>query len=48
MLSVSFSKNKSFYSEDIEVELTANNENAVIYYTTDGNDPDKNSKKYNN
>lgn len=45
-LSVSFSKNKSFYSEDIEVELTANADNAVIYYTTNGNDPDINSKKY--
>lgn len=45
-LSVSFSKTKTFYSENIEVELTANDENAVIYYTTDGNDPDLDSKKY--
>lgn len=45
-LSVLFSKNKSFYSEDIEVELTSNAADAVIYYTTDGNDPDVTSKKY--
>ena len=46
VLSVSFSKTKSFYSEDIEVELTSNDENAVIHYTTDGNDPTASSKKY--
>lgn len=46
VFSVSFSKTKSFYSEDIEVELKANRENAVIYYTIDGNDPDEKSKKY--
>lgn len=45
-LTVSFSKKKSFYNDDIEVELTANRENAVIYYTTDGNDPTEKSKKY--
>ncbi len=45
-LSVSFSKNKAFYSENIEVELKANKENAVIYYTIDGNDPTTDSKKY--
>lgn len=45
-LTVSFSKNNTFYSESIEVELTANDENAVIYYTVDGNDPDTDSKKY--
>lgn len=46
VLSVSFSKNKTFYSENIEVALTANDENAVIYYTINGNDPTTDSKKY--
>ena len=46
VLSVLFSKKKAFYSESIEVELTSNNKDAVIYYTLDGNDPDVNSKKY--
>ncbi len=46
VLSVSFSKNKTFYSDDIEVELTAGDENAFIYYTLDGNDPTLNSKRY--
>lgn len=45
-LTVSFSKNKAFYNENIEVELKANREDVVIYYTTDGNDPTVDSKKY--
>ena len=45
-LTVSFSKGKAFYDEDISVELTCNNPDAVVYYTTDGNDPDESSKKY--
>ena len=46
VFTVSFSKTKSFYDEDIEVELKANREDATIYYTTDGNDPTEKSKKY--
>lgn len=46
VLSVSFSKTNTFYSENIEVELSANVKNAEIYYTLDGNDPTTKSKKY--
>ncbi len=45
-LTILFSKNKTFYSDNIEVELKANREDAVIYYTLDGNDPTVDSKKY--
>ncbi len=45
-LAVSFSHSGTFYSETIEVELTCPEEGAVIYYTTNGNDPDEDSKKY--
>lgn len=45
-LTINFSKGKSFYDEDISVELTCNDPDAVIYYTIDGNDPDEASKKY--
>lgn len=45
-LTIDFSKGKSFYDEDINVELICNDPEAVIYYTTDGNDPNEKSKKY--
>lgn len=45
-LEVSFSKTKTFYDEDIEVELRCINPDAEIYYTTDGNDPTVASKRY--
>lgn len=45
-LSVEFSKSGTFYGENIEVELTSGDENAVIYYTLNGNDPDESAKKY--
>ncbi len=45
-LEVSFSKTNTFYAENIEVELSCGDKNAVIYYTTDGNDPTVQSKVY--
>ena len=45
-LNVKFPQKKTFYSEDVDVELTSDNGNAVIYYTTDGNDPTEKSKLY--
>lgn len=46
-LSVSFSEKKTFYDKTIEVELTCPDEEAVIFYTTNGNDPTSSSLKYN-
>ncbi len=43
---ISFSHGKTFYDDSIEVELTCTDENAVIFYTTDGNDPTEKSKRY--
>lgn len=45
-LTVNFSKNKTFYEKDIEVELSCDDKRAVIYYTTNGNDPTEKSKRY--
>ena len=38
-LAVSFSHNGFFYSETIYVSITANNPDAMIYFTTDGSNP---------
>lgn len=43
---VKFSHKKSFYREDIDVELSCDDEEAKIYYTLDGNDPTERSKLY--
>ncbi|MBP3857798.1 MAG: CotH kinase family protein [Ruminiclostridium sp.] len=45
-LNVKFPQKKTFYSEDVDVELASDDENAVIYYTTDGNDPTTDSARY--
>ncbi|MCM1334503.1 MAG: CotH kinase family protein [Bacteroides sp.] len=45
-LCVAFSKQNTFYDEDIEVALSCKDPDAEIYYTTDGNDPTTASKKY--
>ncbi len=45
-LAVSFSKTETFYGEDIDVELSCSDRDAVIYYTDDGNDPTEKSVKY--
>lgn len=45
-LTVSFSKTKTFYDEDIEVVLSCKTANAKIYYTTDGNDLTAGAKPY--
>lgn len=46
VMTVDFSKSDSFYDTDISVELSCSDPDAVIYYTTDGNDPDESSKVY--
>ncbi|MBO6232134.1 MAG: CotH kinase family protein [Ruminiclostridium sp.] len=43
---VKFSQKNAFYSEDIDVELSCGDGNALIYYTTDGNDPTEASDLY--
>lgn len=43
---VSISPKKTFYGKNISVELTCPYEDAVIYYTTNGNDPTLASNKY--
>ena len=45
-LYISFSHNKTFYSETINVELTCKDTDAEIYYTLNGATPDSSSAKY--
>ncbi|MBP5604054.1 MAG: CotH kinase family protein, partial [Ruminiclostridium sp.] len=45
-LRINFSRKDAFSSEDITLELSCTDPDAMIYYTDDGNDPDRNSKIY--
>lgn len=45
-LYLSFSHNKTFYSETIDVEITCKDADAEIYYTLNGATPDGSSTKY--
>lgn len=45
-VNITFSKKDNFYDVDIEVELKCDVDGAVIYYTTDGNDPTTEAKEY--
>lgn len=45
-LYLSFSHNKTFYSETINVEITCKDEDAEIYYTMNGTTPDSSSARY--
>lgn len=45
---VKFSKTGGLYTSEFNLKLETNAENAVIYYTTDGSDPDINSTVYQN
>lgn len=43
---ISFSENGTFFDTNITVQLTAADKDAVIYYTTDGSNPDESSERY--
>lgn len=43
---VSFSETATFYDRDLAVELTCSDKDAVIYFTTDGDDPTVESSVY--
>ena len=45
-LHLSFSHNKTFYSEAIDVEITCKDTDAEVYYTLNGATPDSSSTKY--
>ena len=47
-LYMTFSHQDTFYNEQIQVEITCKDENAVIYYTLDGSTPDNTDTRYNN
>ncbi len=43
---VTFSKESGFYDKGFELELFCSDQNAAIYYTTDGSDPDESDILY--
>lgn len=45
-LGLSFSHTDTFYSENIQVEITCKDSDAKIYYTLDGSVPDKDKTEY--
>lgn len=45
-LYLTFSHTNTFYSENIEVEISCKNSNAKIYFSLDGSTPDTSSTKY--
>ncbi len=46
MLTPVFSKPSGFYGDNISLTMEVEHPDAQIYYTTDGSEPDENSKKY--
>ena len=45
-MTVNFSEPSGFYTDSIELSLSVDHPDAIIYYTTDGSEPDLNSQAY--